>query len=488
MLAFVGVMGFATQRMRVVERQLALINKTYLRLTLILGEVYIIQRALLNTIAERSDGQGTSKFLLEHMKLARRYRLHDVELALRLAGGALSDGLPETDRSFLLSTRQQMSRLVEGFRENERRFDQLFGSASIHALDVDRLMRDENKLLGQSRRLRNALGAQVRRTAVDVERSQRYALWATAGLVLLALAVGVMVTIRSARMLRPLRTLVLGAKRIGSGDYASRVSVSSGDELGELAREFNSMAVAVEERETRLIRSERMAAAGRLASHITHEVRNPLNAISLNTELLEEEIDQENKPDVKALLGGIRREVDRLTEITEEYLRFARLPKPHLELEDANEILRGLAAFCRGEIEAQKIVLKLDLHDQPLWIAADENQLRQALLNIVRNAREAMDQGGVLCLCSSLVGDQVALSVVDQGAGIDQTALASIFEPFFSTKDSGTGLGLPLTQQIVQEHGGVLEVASVLGKGTTFTIRLPLADSRATVEVGRFAK
>lgn len=95
---------------------------------------------------------------------------------------------------------------------------------------------------------------------------------------------------------------------------------------------------------------------------------------------------------------------------------------------------------------------------------------------------------GVLCLCSSLVGDQVALSVVDQGAGIDQTALASIFEPFFSTKDSGTGLGLPLTQQIVQEHGGVLEVASVLGKGTTFTIRLPLADSRATVEVGRFAK
>lgn len=228
--------------------------------------------------------------------------------------------------------------------------------------------------------------------------------------------------------------------------------------------------------ERRLLRSERLAAIGRMSSQITHEVRNPLNSMSLNVEMLEDEIGLVDG-EARTLLTAIGREIERLTEITEGYLSFARLPKPKLERAPINQVVDRLADFVREEADKAGVALDVRLADASPEVLADENQLRQALLNVVRNALQAMKEkkGGHLRVETRADGDSVEVTVTDDGPGIEPSVLARIFDPFFSTKGEGTGLGLPLTQQIIEEHGGSIACASERGRGTTFTIRLPAA-------------
>jgi signal transduction histidine kinase len=240
------------------------------------------------------------------------------------------------------------------------------------------------------------------------------------------------------------------------------------------------MAAALEERELRLIRSERMATVGRMAAQITHEVRNPLASIGLYAELLCDELGSEPEP--RRLVESITSEVDRLTEITETYLRFARLPRPQLEAEDLGELVASIVEFSRAELSNAGIRLEVDLGDQPIEASVDENQIRQALLNLIRNAREAMSAsgGGVLRVALALRAPGLAEIVVsDTGPGIRPEHLPKVFDPFFSTKAKGTGLGLPLVQQIAIEHGGYVEVDSSSTAGTAFHIVLPRREPQA---------
>jgi signal transduction histidine kinase len=276
------------------------------------------------------------------------------------------------------------------------------------------------------------------------------------------------------RTLRPLHVLRAQARQIAGGDYGRRTGVRSRDEIGDLARELDVMAEAVEEREHRLIRSERLATVGKMAAQVTHEVRNPLASIGLYAELLGDEMAEGTES--KRLVASISSEVDRLTEITETYLRFARLPQPRLEREDLGALVASVAEFARAELAQAKIELQLEFPTVPLEVAADENQLRQALLNLIRNAREAMTAGGHLRISVKREADDMAsISMTDSGAGISAENLPKIFDPFFSTKAKGTGLGLALVQQIAVEHGGRAEVTSdgVAGAGTTFRLVLP---------------
>ena len=230
--------------------------------------------------------------------------------------------------------------------------------------------------------------------------------------------------------------------------------------------------------ERALLRSERLAAIGRMSSQITHEVRNPLNSLSLNVEMLEEELaGQDGEP--RALLRAIAKEIERLTQITEGYLGFARLPKPRLEREQVNALVDSLVRFVREEAEKSNVRLSIDLGESVPEVLADENQLRQAMLNVVRNALEALGsgerKGGTISVSTRRTGSQVEVVFRDDGPGIVPKDLARIFDPFHSTKPDGTGLGLPLTQQIIEEHGGTIACASEPGRGTVFTIRLPAA-------------
>jgi len=234
----------------------------------------------------------------------------------------------------------------------------------------------------------------------------------------------------------------------------------------------------------RLIQTERLAAIGRMAAHVTHEVRNPLSSIGLNVELLEEEI-EERGAEPKALLRSIQREIDRLTEVTEEYLRLARLPMPRLEPEPLGDLVDEVGRFVSRELDASGVTLSVDVaRDLPL-VAADEPQIRQALLNLLRNAKDAMPEGGDVTLDARAVDGGVAIRVRDHGEGIAEQARRHIFDLFYSTKERGTGLGLPLTQQIVAAHGGRIACEDADGGGTVFTMWFPAAppDDDAPAEV-----
>lgn len=480
-LLFASVMGFTFYRMQEVGRQLELINSSYLRLTQSLSELYIIQRNMLYWVAERSAGRGRSRFIQTQVRATRRYRLQQVEHALRVVTRTKKSQLDVHDQQFFDRTQELLTKLKRTFEQNEEAFEQLFSdsaSSETRREEVgEGLFKDENGLVGTIRRVRGGLNDRVKSVGLQIEEDQRYVVWAGLSLVF-ALLISLIVTFRARQMLRPLKILVEGTKRIGSGDYAQRVIISSKDELGLLAGEFNSMAAAVQEREQRLIRSERLATAGRLASHITHEVRNPLSSISLNAEMLAEELEglpADKSEEALSLCREIHREVDRLTEITEEYLRFARLPKPHLEVENLNDVLSSLISFISKEMRLSNVELVAELDPALPTIQADENQLRQAFLNLLRNAGEATgEQGGEVTIRTARVGDAIRVEIEDRGGGISPEDLAQIFEPFFSTKRHGTGLGLALTQQIFHEHGGSIRVESQLAEGTTFIIELPI--------------
>lgn len=228
----------------------------------------------------------------------------------------------------------------------------------------------------------------------------------------------------------------------------------------------------------RLIQTERLAAMGKMAALVTHEVRNPLSSIGLNVEVLAEEL-AGSGDDVQAPLRAIQREIDRLTGITEEYLRLARLPAPRLEPEDLGTVATETARFLDRETRAAGCELHATIEPGLPLVAADEGQVRQALLNLLRNAREAMPQGGTIDLVARREGDGVEIVVRDRGEGIPPERRARLFDLFFSTKERGTGLGLPLTQQIVVAHGGRIRCEDAADGGTVFAMWFPAASAVA---------
>ena len=227
-----------------------------------------------------------------------------------------------------------------------------------------------------------------------------------------------------------------------------------------------------------LLLTERLAAVGRLSAQVAHEIRNPLSAIGLNAELLEEEfvqlLDSSRQVEAVQLLRAIGSEIERLTEVTEAYLQLARLPRPNLRSCDLNQLLADLFIMQGEDLKTHAVTLVLDLAAPPPRARVDPGQIRQALLNIIRNSREAMADGGVLRIATSITAEGVcSIDISDSGEGIASEVLPRVFEPFYSTKPHGTGLGLSLTQQIIVEHGGTIELsASQLG-GTRVVISLP---------------
>jgi PAS domain S-box-containing protein len=230
-----------------------------------------------------------------------------------------------------------------------------------------------------------------------------------------------------------------------------------------------------------LLAAERLAAVGSLSAQVAHEIRNPLSAIGLNAELLEEEfaagLSQPRRGEAAALLGAIASEIERLTHVTEGYLRLARMPSPDFANVDLNLVVTDLLNMLDEELKTHGITPILDLATPPPQAHADPGQLRQALINIVRNSREAMVAGGELRVSTRRALNDTVIEVTDTGPGIPHHQAERVFEPFYTTKPDGTGLGLSLTHQIVAEHGGTVEVLSSPPGGTTIRISLPVTPS-----------
>ena len=390
-------------------------------------------------------------------------------------------GLTGSERDALDRIGARLTQVGLRIDEQEKEAAALFALPGAPPQDlVARLKTAERRVDHEIKTLGQVLQEQMDQGVAEAGRQESAARWAVLALATLALAIGLFVTFLSQRALRPIRRLTEAAQRLGRGSPESvAVPHQGADELALLAREFNAMAqrLAARERELRaqgeaLVRSERLAAIGRIAAQITHEIRNPLSSISLNAEELGERL--QGGPQA-ALCHAIVREVDRLAAVTEEYLRFARLPKPQPVRVDVNEALRDLLDFVRAELVAGGVQLEQQLAPGIPEVLVDLGQLRQLLLNLVRNAREAMPAGGALRVSTSLADGFVAIEVKDAGPGIPPERLQRIFDPFFTTKERGTGLGLAVAQEIAQEHGGQLTCQSAPGKGTTFALRLPSA-------------
>jgi signal transduction histidine kinase len=222
--------------------------------------------------------------------------------------------------------------------------------------------------------------------------------------------------------------------------------------------------------EQRLLQSERLATVGRFASQIAHEIRNPLNSISLNMELLEDEF-KDSESEARGLIRSALRELDRLNGIVNEYLQFARFPKPNLKRGTIESVLQSVVESFRPPARITFTVCQAKT-TPAIWL--DEQLLRQVIDNLTRNSVEAISNEGSIEIETDVSDRFLVIRVRDSGIGIPESVQSKLFEPFFTTKPHGTGLGLATSQQIMFEHNGHLLVDSQPGKGTTFSLLLPL--------------
>ena len=248
----------------------------------------------------------------------------------------------------------------------------------------------------------------------------------------------------------------LSMSRVGNGDG------------GQFVHVFRDCA-DLRTMEERLVQSEQLAMIGKFASQVAHEVRNPLSSISLNLEILRDEL-QDDKGDGPGLIRTVLKELDRLNDIVGEYLQFSRFPKPHLKKGRIDEVVEQLQESYAPP-EGVRLVADLASPSPEVWF--DERLIRQALDNLIRNAGDAIDPPGEIRLETDIIDRFLTIRITDTGRGIPSDVQTRLFEPFFTTKAGGTGLGLATTQQIVFEHNGHIQVDSRPGHGSAFSLYIP---------------
>jgi signal transduction histidine kinase len=279
---------------------------------------------------------------------------------------------------------------------------------------------------------------------------------------------------------RPVQSLTDAARRVAAGDLSARVPAAGGDEVGALAQTFNQMVERLGESralEERLRVAERSTAMGRFASALAHEIRNPLNSISLTIDYVRQRLapgEEPRRAEFEALMATLKTEVARLNRLVGDFLSSgqpARLdPRPC----DVGAVVRETAALVEHKAREQAIAIELDVAKDLPATLADPELLKTCLLNLVLNGFEAMPDGGGLRLTARLEAGQLLLLVADTGVGLSKDAAAHALEPYFSTKDTGVGLGLALVRRIVESHGGTIALEPGPGRGTTVRIELPL--------------
>lgn len=238
------------------------------------------------------------------------------------------------------------------------------------------------------------------------------------------------------------------------------------------------MDISREKNEQQCLRqAESLSALSSLTAGVAHEIKNPLGAIDIHLQLLQQAIESGNfeklERDGKRYLAIVRAEVARLNGIVVDFFSAVRPVQLRREAVSLADLVTSLTALIGPALDATGIVLTVRTSPGLPKIFADPGLLRQALLNLVKNAQEAMTSGGQLTLSLYRKDEMLALSVQDTGVGIEKNRLGNIFEPYHSSKESGTGLGLPIVWRIVHAHGGEIQVDSLLGQGSTFTILLP---------------
>ncbi len=298
----------------------------------------------------------------------------------------------------------------------------------------------------------------------------------------------------------PVKQLLQHVREVGSGNLDTSLKITSQDEMGTLALVINEMTLAlkkshaqleewgrtlegkVQERtqeleriQAQLIRSEKLASLGELVAGIAHEINNPLTGILVFSSLMSN--DSRLHPALKSDLATVIQETERCASIVKGLLDFSRESVPQKTWTSINDILDASLALVKNQAQFHNIDIVLDYSPDIPAIMADPHQIEQVFINILLNASHAMENGGTLTIGTKLCPEHggVVIGIADTGCGIPEENLSKIFDPFFTTKQTkGTGLGLSVSYGIINSHGGIIEVDSTVGVGTTFIIHLPL--------------
>jgi two-component system NtrC family sensor kinase len=317
----------------------------------------------------------------------------------------------------------------------------------------------------------------------EVDQQRRSATLMVIGLsfvVMIAISLIIFVMVRRL-VLRPVELLVEATQRVAAGELSTSVPVRSQDEIGQLGTSFNDMTHRLAEAQRQIFQSSKLASVGRLAAGVAHELNNPLTGVLTYSSFL---LSQVEEPELKKDLEVIVRETKRCRDIVAGLLDFSRQTPTAPRWTDINEVVHVASGMVRHHFALQKTRLVLDLHQDLPPVNIDSGQMEQVLVNLLVNAADAMPkEGGTVTVKtapasrtdgSGGAASTVRLDVSDTGSGISLEHMDKIFDPFFTTKGTeGTGLGLAIVWGIVEDHGGDVQVSSVPGEGTRFTIRLP---------------
>ncbi len=279
---------------------------------------------------------------------------------------------------------------------------------------------------------------------------------------------------------KPIYNMVSAAKSVAAGDLTLDLTTDRRDEIGELTRSFNFMVQKLREEralEEKLREAEHLSGIAQLAGGIAHEIRNPLNFINLSIDHLHEKYPPRENPEKEAfdsLVTSIKHEIQRLNKLVGDFLDYGKPLRLSLQVTDLNMLLNEVIALVQAKADKDGIKIFYQPGHIPS-LSLDPELIKTCIFNVILNAFQSMPSGGDFTVATTTENHKVQIVIQDTGIGVSKENLPKLFDPFFSTKSTGLGLGLAMTKRVVEEHGGKVDFLSTEGKGSTMTITLPLA-------------
>lgn len=302
--------------------------------------------------------------------------------------------------------------------------------------------------------------------------AKRTLTWSMLGITVFVIALVTFISYRVGKNLTdPIKDLVGFTTQVADGNLDNTCEIKTQDEIGDLTVAFNQMTQDLKQSRDKLIQAERLATAGKMSASFAHEIRNPLSSMRMLSQMLMKKPDV--TPEQQQSLEYILEEIERIDNIVKGLMDFARPTTLNLEQQALAPVLQSVLALMEANLEHHKIKLEPDFSSDLTNFKFDADKIKQAFMNVVLNGMEAMPEGGTLTVSTFKEENTVCLKVIDTGIGISAEDIEHLFEPFFTRKDKGTGLGLANVIRILEEHDGKIEIDSTLGEGTTVTMWLP---------------
>jgi len=314
----------------------------------------------------------------------------------------------------------------------------------------------------------------------DFSTMMRKRLFARLFAVIFVFGIGIVLTIYLARSYtKPIEEVVRVAQSVAAGNLNHELNSDRKDEIGKLAQSFNFMVERLREQrdlEEKLRKAEHLAGIGQFASSIAHEIKNPLNFISLSVDLIREKykpVDSTTQQNFDSMIVNIKKEIQRVSRFAESFLEFGRPLELNRQMTDMDKLIDEVIDLVTAKAQMDNIEIRKSCASLP-ELFVDPEFIKTCLYNIILNAFQAMPVGGTLTVTTKQQDNSFLFIIEDTGIGIPEDRISRVFDPFFTTKTTGLGLGLALTKRVIEEHGGKVEIRSSEGSGTTFSIALPM--------------